>query len=301
MSEPRFRRVAPFAVALVIAAAGAGAAFGQTAAPVGNFGGGAIALPVKETTVARDMLLSIRARSGGRLGVHGQIYARCGLGTISGDAKLAGDGRFTLRGTVTRRPLVGTRNISTFVVRGTLTPEGGEGSARVKLRVRRKGRATRSCTSRTVGWTLRRVGAVGAAGAAAPAPAEGTLYGLTAQTAAHAKHAIVLRAAGGGRRIERATFGYRTRCDRGRIVESHDVNISPEFDVAADGSFRAVERLRATFMDVIVRTTVVLRGQFDAGGNAAGKLSVTERYANRRNGKRVDVCTTGTRSWSARR
>ena len=244
------------------------------------------------------MLLSIRTRPGGRLGVHGQIYPGCGLGTISGTAKLSSGGRFALRGEVTRKPLVGTRNTSAFVVRGTLTPDGGEGTARVKLRVRSKGRASRSCTSRTVRWTVRRSGA---AGAAAPAPAEGTLYGLTAQTAATAKHAIVLRAAGGGRRIERVAFGYRTNCDRGRIVESHDANTSPEFDVAADGSFRLVERFRSTFADVILRTTVVLSGQFDAAGNAAGKLAVTERYANRRNGKPVDVCTTGTRLWSARR
>jgi hypothetical protein len=78
------------------------------------------------------------------------------------------------------------------------------------------------------------------------------------------------------------------------------VNFSPEFDVAADGSFREVERFNATFEDVKVSTTVVLRGQFDAAGNAAGKLSVTERYRSRRSGKRVDVCSTGTRSWSAR-
>lgn len=297
MSQSRFRRPAASAIAVVIATATAGVAFAESVAPSGNFGGGAIALPVKETTVGKDMLLSIRTRSGGRLGIHGQIYARCGLATISGTAKLSSGGRFTLRGDVTRKPLVGTRNTSAFVVRGTLTPDGGEGTARVKLRVRTKGRATRSCASRTVRWTVRRSGA---AGAAAPAPAERTLYGLTAQTAAAAKHAIVLHAASGGRRIERAAFGYRTNCDRGRILESHDVNISPEFDVAADGSFRLVERFGSKFADVIVRTTVVLRGQFDAAGNAAGKLAVTERYANRRNGKRVDVCTTGTRSWSAR-
>ncbi|HEV2059724.1 MAG TPA: hypothetical protein VGR11_10225 [Solirubrobacteraceae bacterium] len=297
MSQSRLRRTAAFATAFVTAAGSAGAAFAQAAAPTGDFGGGAIAVPVKETTVAKDMLLSIRARSGGRLGVHGQIYAGCGLGTISGVGKLADDGRFTLRGDVSRRPLIGTRNTSTFVVRGTLTRGGGEGTARVKLRVRTKGRAARSCTSRTVSWTVRRTGG---SGAPAPAPAERTLYGATSQTAARAKHAMVLRVASGGRRVERAAFGYRASCDRGRIVESHDVNISPEFDVAADGSWRSVERFSASFKDVNVRTTVVLHGQFDAAGNAAGKLSVTERYASRKSGKRLDVCTTGTRSWSAR-
>ena len=99
MSQSRFRRALALALAFVIAAATAGVAFGQEAAtPTGNFGGGAIALPVKETSVARDMLLSIRARSGGRLGVDGQIYARCGLATISGDVKLDAAGQFTLRG-----------------------------------------------------------------------------------------------------------------------------------------------------------------------------------------------------------
>jgi len=298
MSQSRFRRALALALAFVIAAATAGVAFGQDpAAPTGNFGGGAIAVPVKETSVARDMLLSIRARSGGRLGVDGRINASCGLATIGGDAKLDSAGQFTLRGDVTRRPLVGTRNTSTFVVRGTLTADGGEGTATVKLRVRTKGRATRTCTSQTVSWKVRRPVD---AGAAAPAPADGTLYGTTKQGAPRAKQAIVLHAASAGRRIDRATFGYRAKCDRGRIVEADNVNISPEFDVAADGSFRAVERFKATFADVIARVTVVLRGQFDAAGNATGKLAVTERYVSRRSGKRVDVCQTGTRTWSAR-
>ncbi len=298
MTESRSRGALALAIAFVIAAATAGLAFGESAGPTkGNFGGGAIAVPVQESTVARDMVLAIRSGAGGKLGVDGQIYASCGLGTISGDGTVAADGSFTLRGDVTRRPLVGTRNTSTFVVRGTLTADGGEGTASVKLRVRTKGRATRTCTSRTVSWTVRRPGD---AAAAAPGPAEGTLYGLTSQDAPRAQQAMVLHAASGGRRVERALFGYRAKCDRGRIVESDDVNISPEFDVAADGSFRVVERFKATFADVIVRTTVVLRGQFDAAGNAAGKLSVTERYASRRSGKRVDVCASGTRSWSAR-
>jgi hypothetical protein len=300
MTESRLRRALALAIAFVIAAATAGVAFGDAAiAPTqpGNLGGGAIAVPVKESTVAKDMLLSIRAAPGGKLGVDGQIYARCGLATISGDTTIAADGRFTLRGSVTRRPLVGTRSTSTFVVRGQLTGDGGAGTASVKLRVRTKGRATRSCTSRTVSWSVRRPAD---AGAPAAGPAEATLYGLTSQSAARAKQAIVLHAASGGRRIERATFGYRATCDRGRIVESDDVDISPEFDVAADGSFREVERFRTTFADVTVRTTVVLRGQFDAAGNAAGQLSVTERYASRKSGKRVDVCATGTRTWSAR-
>jgi hypothetical protein len=297
MIESRLRRACALALAFAVAAATAGVAFGQSAAPAGNFGGGAIALPVKEATVAKDMVLSIRAGSDGRIGVDGQIYAGCGLGTISGDGRIGSEGRFTLRGDVTRRPLVGTRNTSTFVVSGTLTADGGEGTANVKLRVRTKGRATRSCTSRTVTWKVRQPGA---AGAVAAAPAEATLYGVTSQDAPRAKQAIVLHAASGGRRIERAAFGYRAKCDRSRIVESDDVNITGEFDVAADGSFREVERFRVTFADVIVRTTAVLRGQFDAAGNAAGKLSVTERYASRRSGKRVDVCQTGTRTWSAR-
>ena len=297
MSQFRFRRALAPATAVAAAAATAGVAFGQAAAPSGDYGGGAIAVPVKETTVAKDMVLSIRAGSDGRIGVDGQIYARCGLGTISGDGRIGSEGRFTLRGDITRRPLVGTRNTSTFVVSGTLSAAGGEGTANVRLRVRTKGRATRSCTSRTVSWKVRQL-----ASAAAPSagPAQATLYGTTSQNAARAKQAIVLHAGSGGRRIERAIFGYRANCDRGRIVESDDVNITAEFDVAADGSFRHVERFTTNFKDVKVATTAVLRGQFDAAGNAAGKVSVTERYASRRSGKRVDVCATGTRSWSAR-
>jgi hypothetical protein len=190
------------------------------------------------------------------------------------------------------------RNTTTFVVRGKLTADGGEGTASMKLKVRAKGHATRSCTSKTVSWTVRRP--IDAGAVAATPPAEGTVYGLTSQDGSRAKRAIVLHVASAGRRIDRALFGYRTTCARGRIVVAEDVDITPEFDVAADGSFREVERFSTKFADVVVKTTVVLRGQFDSAGGAAGKLAVTERYASRKSGKSVDVCKTGTRTWSAR-
>jgi hypothetical protein len=298
MSLSRVRRAGVLLVAFIATAATAGLAFGQAApTPSGNMGGGAIGLPVSEKTVAKDMLLSLRA-AGGKVAVDGQLYASCGLGTISATAKLAADGSFALRGSVTRKPLVGVRNTTTFSVKGTLTAEGGTGTASMKLKIRSRGHKTRSCSSRTVTWTVRRPIDTGAA--AAPAPAEGTLYGLTNQSGTRAKRAIVLHAASGGRRIDRAVLGYRTKCVRGRIVVSEDVDISPEFDVAADGSFREVERFTTKFADVVVKTTVVLRGQFDAAGGASGKFAVTERYASRRSGKSVDVCKTGTRTWAAR-
>ena len=126
------------------------------------------------------------------------------------------------------------------------------------------------------------------------------MYGLTSQDGAHAKRAIVLHVASAGRRIDRALFGYRTTCVRGRVVVAEDVDITPEFDVAADGAFREVERFSTKFADVTLKTTVVLRGQFDTAGGATGKLAVTERYFSRKSGKSVDVCKTGTRTWSAR-
>jgi hypothetical protein len=95
-------------------------------------------------------------------------------------------------------------------------------------------------------------------------------------------------------------IGYRVTCDSRRVVVSDDVNFSPEFDVNADGSFRTVERFKRTFADVRLSTTVVVRGQFDQTGGAAGKLSVTQHYTDRRTGRAVDACTTGTQTWSAR-
>ena len=147
-------------------------------------------------------------------------------------------------------------------------------------------------------WSVRRAG-----GAAAPGPAPAaatTLFGLTSQKASRARHAVVLRTADGGRSVERFLIAYRAKCDRGRVVVFDEQNFSPEFDVAADGSFRNVERFTLRYADVVVRTTVVVRGQFDQAGGAAGRLSVTERFSSRRTGRRVDVCATGTRSWSAR-
>ncbi len=296
MIGPRSRRA--IAVASICTAATAGVAYAQSEAPpVGNYGGGAIAVPVSEKTIAKDMLLAIRARSGGRIGVDGQLAASCAPGTIAGDAKLAADGSFTLRGTSTRRPLVGVTETTTFVVKGALTADAGYGTASVTVRVRAKRRAARTCKSRTVSWAVRRAGPPGAP---APAPAESTLYGLTSQSGARAKRALVLHATSGGRSIDRLVLGYRVTCERHRVVVSDDVNFSPEFDVGADGSFRTVERFNRTFADVRLRTTVVVSGQFDQAGGAAGTLAVTQRYTDRKTGRSVDACTTGTRTWSAR-
>jgi hypothetical protein len=297
MIGPRPRRA--LAVALILAAATAGLAYAQTAAaPVGSFGGGALAVPVDEHTVAKDMVLSMRAQSGGRLGVNGQISTRCGLATITGDAKLAAGGGFTARGTAKTKPVVGVTETSTFVVKGRLTADGGTGTARATLRVRVKRHAIRTCTSRTVSWTVRR--AAGAAAAPAPAPADSLLYGLTSQRGTHANRQIVLHTTSGGHSIDRVVSGYRAKCDRGRVIVADEVNYSPEFDVTPTGAFRHVETFTVPFADVIARTTVVMRGQFDQAAGAAGKLSVTERFTNRKTGKRVDVCATGTLTWSAR-
>lgn len=283
--------------ALAIATAAGGVALAQTGAPPsGTFGGGAIGVPVSEKTIAKDMLLSIRAQPGGRVGIDGQMFASCGIGALSGETKLAADGSFALRGSLKRRPLIGVHKLTTFSVRGRLTAEGGEGSARMTLRIVTKGH-TQTCKSRVVGWTARRP--IDTNAAAAPAPADATLYGLTSQKGPLVKHPIVLHTGGSGRRVERLTFGFRATCSQGRIIAIDDANPSPEFDVAADGSFRDVERFRVAYADVIARTTVVVRGQFDESGGAAGKLSVTQRYASRKSGKSVDVCRTGTRAWSA--
>jgi hypothetical protein len=295
MSAPRPRLLVVLAVAC--AAASAGVASAQTARPTGTFGGGAIEVPVT-SSAARDIALSIRAQRDGTIGVGGEVPSRCGRAAIRGRTKLRGDGRFTLRGTTTRRPSIGARERSTFVVKGRLGADGGTGTVVSTLRVRRPGRATRSCRTRTVTWTVRP--AAGAPAAAAAAPAEALLYGLTSQDGPEARHAIVLHVTDGGRSIDRLLVRFRSRCDKRVIVVSDEINYSPQFDVAADGSFREVERFKVSFSDVILRTTIVVRGQFDSAGAAAGKLAVTQRFTNRRNGKRVDVCKTGTLTWSAR-
>ncbi len=298
MTRPRLRRPIAVGIASVAAIATTGIALAQTPGPpTGNFGGGAINVPVSEKTVAKDMLLSIRALPGGKIALGGQLFASCGIGAITGETTLDADGNFALRGVVKRNPLVRVRQETSFLVRGKLTAAGGDGTAKMTLRVTAKGQKAKSCSSRTVNWTVRRP--IDTAAVPAPAPGEATLYGLTSQTGGRTKHAIVLHAASAGRRIERLTFGFRSKCSRGRIIAADDVNISPEFDVAADGSFREVERFRVNFSDVIARTTVDVTGRFDEDGAANGTLSVTERYSSRKTGKRVDTCKSGTRNWSA--
>ena len=292
------RRRRAIAIGLVAATGGAGVALAQApATPTGNFGGGAIAVPVDENTVAKDMLLSVRARAGGRVGVDGQLSTSCGHATIRGTTRLRSDGAFTLRGKATRRPVVGASERTTFTVSGQLTADGGSGTAKATVRARAGKRAARTCNSRTVRWTVLRPGVVAAP---APAPAEARLFGFTAQSGPNAKKPVVLHVTKAGRAIDRFVLGYRAACERRRVVVTDDVNYSPEFAVAADGSFRAVERFRINFSDVAQRTTIVVRGQFDEAGAVAGKVAVTQRYTNRRNGRRVDVCKTGTLTWSAR-
>lgn len=287
------------AIGLAAVAASAGVALAEAPTPTtGNFGGGAIAVPVKQNTVAKDMLLSIRAVASGRIGVDGQMYTTCGHATIKGKTSLAADGTFTLRGKATRKPVLGVSERTSFTVTGRLTADGGgSGRARATVRVKAGKRAARTCKSHTVRWTVRRSGE---AAARAPAPAASTLLGLTAQSGTSAKKAVVLHVTKAGRAIDRFVLAFRAGCERRRIVVTDDVNYSPEFDIAADGSFRFVERFRVNFSDVAQRTTIVVRGQFDQAGAVAGKVAVTQRYTNRRSGKRVDVCKTGTLPWSAR-
>ena len=290
------------AIGCIAAASTAGVALAQAPAIApADFGGGAIAVPVDEDSVRSDMVLSIRTVAGGRIGVDGQMTTACGNATIRGKATLAAGGSFTLRGNATRRPLLEVTERTAFTVTGTMTADGGTGTARATVRVSGARRKARACKSATVRWTVRRGADLAApAPAPAPAPAEATLFGLTAQRGANARRPIVLHVARAGRSIDRAVLSFRTPCESRRIVVTDDVNFSPEFAVAADGSFRAVERFRVTYSDVIQRSTIVLRGQFDAAGGVTGRLSVTQRYTNRRNGRRVDDCKTGTQAWSAR-
>jgi len=294
--RPRSSRVVALAC---VCTAAVGAAYAQAAATTsGNFGGGAIAVPVSQKTVAKDMLLAIRALPDGRAGVDGRLTTTCGEATIKGNTKLGADGGFHLRGSATRKPLLGVRERTTFDVRGILLGDGGTGIASAKLRVRAEGRATRNCESKTLTWTIRRAPAAPAAPAAAPP--EALLYGVIAQDGPSAKRPIVLHVTKQGLAIDRLAMGFRVTCDKRRIVVADEVNFSPEFEVAADGSFRSIEKFRITYSDVTLRSTVVVRGQFDAAAAVSGKLSVTERFTNRKTGKRVDVCATGTQSWSAR-
>jgi hypothetical protein len=298
MIGPRPRRA--IGVAFSLAAVTAGGAYAQTAgAPVGNFGGGAIAVPVSEKTIAKDMVLSLRAQSGGRLGVEGQLSTPCGRATITGRAKLTAGGSFTSRGAVKITPVPGVSGTSTFVVKGRLTADGGTGTARTTMRVRVKGRTARTCPSPTISWTVRRAG--GPVDSPGPAPpAESLLYGLTSQRGARTNRSIVLHTTNGGRSIDRVVAGFRAKCDRGRVGITDEMNYSPEFDVTAVGAFRSLEKFNVTFSDVVERVTILLRGQFDQGGSASGTLSVTERFTSRKTGKRLDECATGTLTWSAR-
>jgi hypothetical protein len=111
-----------------------------------------------------------------------------------------------------------------------------------------------------------------------------------------------MRVSSDGHRLTAGLFGFVETCRHVRAVDAFPsiIDIVKPATIAADGSFRSVERNRFRLSHVIDHEVIVFAGRFTANG-AAGTLSFTDRYSSRADGKLVDVCGTGNVPWTALR
>lgn len=267
--------------------------------PAGDFGGGAIKVPLGAVVGKGNLMLSFRSGGDGSVRMFATIRGRCVGATVRRTLSLAPDGSFTATGRVSRRFTIGRgRGIARYTISGRLGADGGSGTATARLTRREPGRKAERCRSGNVPWTVRP--AADAAAAPAPAPGGARLHGFTSQEDAGAREALVLQVAGSGRRIDGVLFGYEVSCRRNRIKIDHSTfNVGRRIKVRADGSFRSVDKYRIQYADLVERGTTTFRGRFTAAG-ARGTISSVARYTRRRTNQGVDRCSTGKVTWSAR-
>lgn len=129
----------------------------------------------------------------------------------------------------------------------------------------------------------------------APPPAGRTLIGMLATP--RGPFAVNLRVGPTGGRITHFIAGARYTCRRIRRP-FQETNYSPPFRIAADGTFRFVERFRIRYRDAIERVAVTTEGRFVAGG-AVGTWRARAYTRSRRTGRIIDRCGTGRLNWSA--
>ena len=291
-------------IAPAVLAVGAAACLGPVAtanaqAPVsGDFGGGALGATTSRAA-ANTMTLGIRVQDA-RVHLDIALLGRCSAAFARRTATLAPDGTFAVRTRGSALIAGGFRQTFRLTMSGRLTPEGGEGTASARLTGRERGGRLRRCRTRTVHWVVRPSLGAGA-GPQVAAPAGATLFGTSAQRDRQIALPVIFRVSQTGRRVAAGLFGFRARCRRRAVLFNTNlgINVTKPAPIAADGSFRSVERYRFRYKDAVEHTTIVFSGRFTAGG-ALGGLSLTSRFTNRRTGRFMDRCASGTHTWTAR-
>lgn len=289
------RRTALAACAALAAGLAAPAAAGaqDLTTPVGNFGGGTVVSPPRNPIGAGNMVIGLRARPGRRLEIETTLRGACGGGTFPARATVRSDGTFRARGTVRREPETGRRLSTAYRISGVIGERTASGSASATIRIRTRDGRLDSCRTGSIAWQARRAtGEVGTPGATA----RQRLYGVTTQRRSGVKRGIVLRVSADGSRLTRALYGMTLRCGRRSLPDIID---TPKAGVPISAGVVS-DRERFEFRD---RTTITsgderFEGTIGARG-AAGTFSVVSRTRDRRTGRTLETCRSGTIRWSA--
>ena len=272
-----------------LAVAGANATAQDLAGPVGNYGGGAVVAPPRSIYSAGNMLIGLRA-SGGALRMNVAMTLSCSVdATFAARATPAADGSFSARGSARRRGGIRTR----WSIRGTIAGAAASGSATARTTVTRGGR-TRACPTSRVKWSARRAG--GDLGLPPPPPKE-RYFGTTSQRLNGPRRAITLRISSDATKLARALYEVTVRCGSETITDTYD---APKRNLAigADGRVRDIERFTFRNGRTIYRSVERFSATIGAAG-ASGTFSTTARITDRRTGRTLVRCRSGSVRWTA--
>jgi hypothetical protein len=265
--------------------------------PRGNFGGGALASPPRDIFGAGNVVVALRALPARRLEIEATVRARCAGGDISADAKLAADGTFGAKGTVTQQPDPVTKVVTTYELSGRFTTDqAADGTISATIERSVEGRTTTCKTGKVAFGARRPVTGVGSIGA----PAATRYYGTTTQRSAGGPNRpIVLRIAGDGRRVTRALFAYSVTCSDDTVaigVEAPRTNIR----IDSRGRVRDRDQSTQTEGETVVHIDDGFTAELGAKG-ARGTFTLSDRTTDRASGRTIQTCKTGTIRWRASR
>lgn len=276
----------------LLAAASATAATAIAQQPVpradGNYGGGAVVAPPRSIYAAGNLLIGLRS-SGDRLLISVGMTLSCSRDArFSTRARPGADGAFRTEGASTSDG-VRTR----YVVKGVIAAGSARGTVSARTSFRRRGRTVR-CPPSKVAWQARR--SLGDTGSPPPAPRE-RMYGTTSQRLNGPRRAIVLRLSSDGTKLARALYDVSVRCGGRTIAGTYD---APKRNLPLDaaGGARDVERFEFSDRRTVYRSVERFEATIGAQG-ARGTFSTTARIADRRSGRTLVRCRSGTVDWTA--
>jgi len=287
------RPAAALALIAACSAAAAGAtaiAIGQETVPRsdGNYGGGAVVSPPRSIYAAGNLLIGLRS-SGDRLLINVGMTLSCSRDArFSTRARPGADGAFRVEGASTSG---GAR--TRYVVKGVIAAGSARGTVSARTSYGRGGRTIR-CPPSKVAWQARR--SVGDTGAPPPAPKE-RMYGTTSQRLNGPRRAIVLRLSSDATMLSRALYDVSVRCGGRTIAGTYDAP-KRNLPLGTAGVVRDVERFEFSDRRSVYRSVERFEATIGAQG-ARGTFSTTARIVDRRTGRTLVRCRSGTIDWTA--